>query len=148
MKYIILTKGYTAKIDDDDFERLIQYKWYALTGTQIRAVRHYGRKMRYMHHEVLNIDTNTLFNKEVDHVDNDPLNNTKSNLRIVSHFDNMLNTRRHKERKGYCYNKRANLWTVYLDAPYRARQYFGYAKTEEEAKQRALEVRNAYHTNL
>lgn len=37
-------------------------------------------------------------------------------------------------RVGVCYNKRANLWMAYLDAPGAKRIYLGYRKTEDEAK--------------
>jgi hypothetical protein len=48
----------------------------------------------------------------------------------------MRNTNRHKHRVGYCYNKRARLWSVYLDEPGQKRRYLGYTKTIEEAQER------------
>lgn len=141
MKHIRLTRGYSALVDDEDFDRLCQWNWHANVGVQVRAARMSLRKMIYMHHEVLNIVGQGL---EVDHGDGDPLNNQKSNLSIVTHQQNMLNTDRHKQRKGYCWNTRAGLYSCYLDMPYQRRKYLGYAKTEEEAIARVREARNAH----
>jgi len=103
--------------------------------------------MIYMQHEVLKIMPWELSDKEIDHINRNTLNNCKDNLRIVTHTDNMRNTDRHLKRRGYSYNKRAGLWSVYLDRPGLNRKYLGYAKTEEEASLRAKEALDAYNSN-
>lgn len=150
MKELHLTKGYSALIDAEDFERLSKKKWMAnVNANQIRAARTEkvnGKvKMLYLHHAVLNVDSAILRlnGKEVDHINGNPLDNRKENLRIVDHTINMRNTVRHKNRVGYCFNKRANLWSCYLDSPGKSRQYLGYTKTKEEAELRVREKRNA-----
>ena len=41
MKVIPLTKGYVAYVDDEDFDRVNQYKWWVLeTGKQVYALHH------------------------------------------------------------------------------------------------------------
>jgi hypothetical protein len=99
------------------------------------------RQMIYMQHQVLGVMPWELESREIDHDDRNPLNNQKYNLVITSRWGNMRNTKRHLERKGYCFNKRANLWSVYLDMPDAPRKYLGYTKTEEEAKRRIEEAR-------
>lgn len=150
MKELILTRGYAALVDADDFERLSAKKWMAnVSGYQVRACRQHRRegivKQIYLHHEVLGVDPAQikLEGKEVDHINGNPLDNRKANLRIVDHFTNMRNTKRHKNRVGYCFNKRANLWSCYIDMPDKPRQYLGYTKTKEEAERRVNEARNA-----
>jgi hypothetical protein len=146
----MLTRGFIAKVSEEDYERISRLNWFASVGVQVRAARMKNRQIIYMHHEVL-IGSRDLVGigfLEVDHIDGDPLNNTRENLRLVTHQENMLNTARHKERKGYAYNRRANLWSVYLDMPFQKRKYLGYTKTEKEAKERAEEAkRNAYNSN-
>jgi hypothetical protein len=133
LKTIKLTRGYEALVSNEDFERINLFKWFASVGMQVRAARSDKRKMIYMHHEVLEVDSYLLDNLEVDHIDGDTLNNCRCNLRLVNHTTNMLNTNRHKNRLGYSFNKRANLYVVYLDRPCRSRLYLGYRKTVEEA---------------
>lgn len=144
MARITLTRGYFAEVDEEDLQRLSQYSWQANVGAQIRALRCEGRARYYMHHEVLKVSSFDLrrLGKEVDHIDGNTLNNRKTNLRLVTHTENMRNTKRHLERKGYCYNKRAGLWSVYCDEPDKKRVYLGYTKTEEEAAERIKEYRN------
>jgi len=142
MKLVPLTQGFKAKVDDEDYERVMHYKWQTnRNGYQNRAISSVGRARVYMHHIVLSISTTELNGKEVDHINNDPLDNRKENLRLVSHTTNMRNTRRHKERVGLCYNKKAKLWMAYLDRPDRLRKYLGYRKTKDEALKLVKEAR-------
>lgn len=144
MKEITLTRGFIALVDDEDFERINKFNWFStVNGTYVRASRMQMRKMIYMHHQVLGIMPWELDGREIDHDDRNPLNNQRHNLILTDHTGNMRNTLRHMNRKGYCFNYRANLWSVYLDMPGRNRKYLGYTKTEEEAIQRITEARRA-----
>ena len=134
---ILLTKGYTAYVDPEDFERINSYKWFANEHSgvvhYVRAARMFCRKIVYMQHEVLNTYPWYLTDKVIDHIDRNSLNNSKANLRFVFREDNMRNTAASLHKKGYTYNKRAKLWMVYLDNPGHKREYLGYVKTEAEA---------------
>jgi hypothetical protein len=98
MRKIKLTKGLWALVDDEDFERINQFKWYASLesrGTKFYAVRWVyppGEK-RYkerMHHRILCIKPEELKPLlVVDHVNHDSLDNQKSNLEIVTQEENM-----------------------------------------------------------
>lgn len=145
MKVIQLTQGYSAKVSDKDFERINQFNWFANVSSsgKVRAARCSLRRMIYMQHQVLELmpwELPTGF--DVDHEDGDSLNNQDYNLRVLTHMQNSQNTRRHKERKGYCFNARARLWACYLDEPGRGRIYLGYTKTEAEAITRVAEARH------
>ncbi len=142
MRCIQLTRGHVATVDDEDFERINARKWFAVVGRyQVRAARQSMRKNIYMHYEVLEIEVVPGF--EIDHIDRDPLNNCKENLRVVTHGQNMLNTFSHENQVGYCYNKRVNLWSCYLDRPGLSRKYLGYTKTKEEAIARVEAARGS-----
>jgi hypothetical protein len=146
MKEIILTRGYKALVDDEDFDRINSFNWFAtVNGLYVRASRMQMRRMIYIQHQVLGIMPWELNGKEIDHNDRNPLNNQRYNLVITTHTGNMRNTRRHIERKGYCFNHRAQLWSVYLDSPGLNRKYLGYTKTKEEAIQRIEEARSENH---
>lgn len=148
MREIPLPRGYVAFVDDEDYPRLSKIRWQVCVSKwQVRAMRSIGRARIYMHHDILDRLPFRSDGLEVDHIDRNPLNNCKENLRLVTHTQNMRNTERHKNRKGYCYNKRAKLWCVYLDRPDKERIYLGYTKTEEEAIARVEEARRAHIQN-
>lgn len=145
---IELTKGYVSWVDEEDFERINSFNWYANVNLEldyIRAARSFNKQIIYMHHQVLEIMPWELRGKVIDHKDRNPLNNWRDNLRITTQTINMRNTNRHLNRKGYCFNKRANLWFVYLDRPDQSRINLGYTKTEEQAIIKIAEARLAYN---
>lgn len=98
MKIIPITKGQSAIVDDIDFPRLSQHKWYARAGgrSNYYAYRYAGfRKIsrgRYsalkvdMHKDVLQTDG------EIDHINGDSLDNTRSNLRVADRSQNVANS--------------------------------------------------------
>ena len=76
-------------------------------------------------------------NSVIDHKDGNPLNNTRSNLRVVSNALNSRNKKKHKNNtsgyNGISWNKKADCYIIrkYIDG---VRKYGGSAKTLEEAK--------------
>lgn len=95
MKEIPLSKCKVALVDDEDYELLIGYKWFA-NGKKgiLYAVRaettHSKPKQRFikMHRQLVGvIDPKIL----VDHRDRDPLNNQRNNLRVCNHSKNQAN---------------------------------------------------------
>ena len=96
-KIIYLTKGYQAVIDNDDYEKLIKFKWcasphsdnliYAKRGSVIN-----GRYFNiYMHRQIMGLTPLSSRKIIIDHIDNNSLNNRKKNLRSVTHEQNMRN---------------------------------------------------------
>jgi len=99
MKHIKLSRGLFAIVDDKDFERLSEFKWYA--SQKIPGGVFYARNTYcgYMHRFLLGVtDTYTY----VDHKDGDTLNNTRDNIRACTPGQNMANKRVSKKNKtGY-----------------------------------------------
>lgn len=101
MKEIELTQNKTTIVDNEDYEKLNQYKWhydggYARRNKTISVGRRTGWRM---HWDIVGKPEGRL---EVDHIDGDGLNNQKSNLRIGTHRQNMQNMSIHKDNKsGY-----------------------------------------------
>jgi hypothetical protein len=84
MKIIEIRGGLTAIIDDDDFDKISIRKWrsekgYAKSGGAYNSV--------YMHR----IITNAPIGMEVDHINGNPLDNRKCNLRICTGAQNRYN---------------------------------------------------------
>lgn len=69
------------EVSDDDFYAVFKYKW-TLSGKYIRNTRGV-----YLHRLL----TNCPENLEVDHIDRDPLNNKRENLRVVDRATNNEN---------------------------------------------------------
>lgn len=94
-KWIYLSRGYATLVDDDIELSLKGTKWcvkpHGKTAYAIRRLRTGVNKQTtmYLHHFVVGHPLN---GKEVDHIDGNGLNNTRANLRIVTHTQNMGNT--------------------------------------------------------
>lgn len=90
MKYIQLSRGLQARVDDDDFIKFNNVKWCAsgIDGYPyaIRRINK-SKKSLIMHREIMN----PLPGEIVDHIDGDTLNNQKHNLRITNRSGNARN---------------------------------------------------------
>lgn len=84
MKTIELTQGKVAIVDDEMFDYLNQWKWSYVHGYAVRAA---NNKHVYMHRVILMPEDG----KECDHIDRDPLNNTRVNLRECTGAENRCN---------------------------------------------------------
>lgn len=110
MKEIKLTQGKIALVDDEDFERLNQFKWYAY----FDRYNHYATrriiigeksKLIRMHREILNTHKGV----HVDHINCNGLDNRKANLRLCTNQQNSFN------RKDFHKNNKLGIKGVYWD---------------------------------
>lgn len=80
-----------AQVDDEDYARLIRFKWNLLpskTGYAAYATRcGQGKRTIYMHHEMLPLRAEF----DVSHEDGNGLNNQRYNLAYKTHSANCLN---------------------------------------------------------
>jgi len=105
VKKINLTKGFCAVVDNDDYKHLSKFHWY--TSNNKRAYRRletdvHGKQHKLaMHREVMfkQIRESVHKNPVVDHINGDPLDNRKSNLRVVSQSVNAINGRKRSNNK-------------------------------------------------
>lgn len=107
MKQIPLTQNKYALIDDEDFDKINQYKkWYARWTKDVNSYYAIGNitingqyKKQYMHRIIMGLDFGDL--RQVDHINHDTLDNRKSNLRIVTHRINHHNSK-NQSKYGAC----------------------------------------------
>jgi hypothetical protein len=99
MKEIPLTQGYTAIVDDDDFEKFGKFKWFAKFGGRggqpyaARSVRVNGTYKTIRLHRAIMGDPEGM---DVDHNDRKTMNNRKSNLTILTHEENLAKRRQYE----------------------------------------------------
>jgi len=127
MKRIKLTKNKFAIVDDEDYEKLNQFKWHASCKDKKRKIYYAARrdlngKLIYMHREILNPSANLW----TDHKNNNKLDNRKENIRACSCSQNHGNIRKREgctsKYKGVsCVNrkeKRKKRWVTYICGKY------------------------------
>ena len=92
MKKIKLTRGLVTQVDDEDYEYLNQWKWYAsknksyyyVARTEWKGIH---KKYFYMHRVIMNASKEI----QIDHINHNTLNNQKYNLRLVTPSQNNMN---------------------------------------------------------
>jgi len=109
-------------VDNDDYGRINQFKWYAKYNKHtdgyyaVRNVRKANGKQtkQLMHRFIMNCPTD----KQIDHRNHDTLDNRKYNLRIVTNSQNQWNTKCRKKAascyKGVYLMKRKYKNTIYM----------------------------------
>jgi len=143
---IPLTKGKFAIIDETDWNLLKDFKWYYSHG-YARADKMKNRiKTRYAMHRVILGITNLSIH--VDHVDKNPLNNCRNNLRPCNMFENSRNVSSHKDSTskyvGVCYAKQDKKWRSEL--MFNGKKVFSKTfDTEIEAAKARDEQAKIYH---
>ncbi len=146
-KWILLTQGQFAIVDDGDFEWLNKHKWYAQWKEHTKSY-YAERKGKLsngkqcnisMAREILGLKSGD--KREADHINYVTLNNRRSNLRIVTHQQNQWN---HKSPKGYYWNKAARKYMAQIKLNGKV-IYLGLFKTAEEARGAYLEAKKSYH---
>ena len=131
MKEIILSKGMSAQVDDEDYERLMPYRWHAYQQDDVWYAKAHGNVR--MHRVIMKLDGSYPL---VDHVDRNGLNNQKANLRTCTRSQNGANSAKLMKGssiyKGVCYRKDRNVWTAQIVVNSN-HIYLGYFHSEEDA---------------
>jgi len=150
MKKIKLTQGKEALVDDEDYEMLNEHKWYArkcwnnkdkFYVMRSSPIDSNGKQKTILMHRVI---TNAPKGKQVDHINGNPLDNRKENIRVCTHQQNLMNRGRANNNKsgykGVSYKKRTKSMINERSKPWVAQIYLndkkihlGTYKTKEEA---------------
>jgi len=137
MKKIPLTQGKFALVDDEDYEWLNQWGWFASQSRkEYYAVRtdysNGGKKNIKMHRVILGL---TGPKQQGDHINGITLDNRRGNLRAVTNQQNSWNqkpTKGSSKFKGVSWKKEAKKWVVQLMVSGK-KIHIGYFNCEIEA---------------
>jgi hypothetical protein len=112
-----------ALVSDCDYERCLPYNWTFHSAGYVRAI--VDGKDTLLHRFIIPDG------EDIDHINRNKLDNTRENLRAVSHAKNLLNT----GAKGYWKRKdtKKETWQayVYVNGKKKSKSF----NTEEEAKE-------------
>lgn len=136
---IPLTQGKVALMDDTDYPLISQYKWCASRSRGVYyAIRKYTKagdtfqSTVSMHRLIMELN----MGEECDHINNNGLDNRRSNLRIVTNSQNQMNCRKQlntsSKFKGVSWCKNAEKWKAYITFN-RIRYNLGSFNSEVEA---------------
>ena len=123
-KLLYLGNDTYTEVDDEDYYWLSQWNWNAIPIKNRLYVKRSKKKAPlktdvkyevFLHRVIMKcIDPNLV----VDHIDNNPVNNKKSNLRICTKAQNNRNTSSHKNSTskylGVTYDKARSKWNAQL----------------------------------
>lgn len=122
---IPLTKDRFTIVDIIDYDYLNQFKWHF----DRYAVRN---PTTYMHRVIAQRMGFDIYNKAIDHVNRNKLDNRRDNIRVATPSQNLMNQNKWKNKtsryKGVSWNARRKKWQVFI-----RHKYLGNYKTEKQA---------------
>lgn len=136
MKRIPLTQGYFAIVDDEDYERLNEYKWCYCKGYAFRRAPAVNGKRAgvWMHREVLGLHADNPMRG--DHRFGNTLDNRRAKLRPATNAQNTRNTRRSTKNttgfKGVSFRGDTGRWKATIETN-GLTHHLGYHATPEAA---------------
>ena len=127
-----LVDGTTTLIDNEDFEKVKKYRWRGSTGGYVRTS--WGGKNNYHEVRLHRLIMDAPDGIEVDHINRNPRDNRKSNLRLCDRKQNKANTgiisTNTSGYKGVSLHKGKWQASIRIDGRLR---YLGRYETKEEA---------------
>lgn len=129
---IELSNGGVTKVDKSDLPLLSRHVWHRDTQGYARAMIKVNRWKLVRMHRFLMQPPDGQF---VDHIDCNPLNNSRANLRVCTPAQSIANIRKYtgKSRfKGVCWHAAAKKWMAQIKDHGRYR-YLGLFTSEEDA---------------
>ena len=115
-----LTKAYKEGkkfyVDKEDYERYVKGYKFAMMNNNNNYVKYSsakdGLRNKLLHRVIMNCPDDRV----IDHIDHNPLNNSRSNLRIVTQHQNMMNLSKYKTNTsgvvGVYWQKASEKWHV------------------------------------
>ena len=134
-----------ALIDLDDIERIKQYRWSTNKNREKNLYVQCTKLRTGLHRFIMNVtDSKTI----VDHINRNPLDNRKCNLRICTNQQNICNCDIPKNNKSGCkgvyWAKDKQKWTVQISINNKTK-YIGRYSSYEEAVKARIEAAKKYY---
>lgn len=145
-KTIQLTQNQFAIVDDEDFEEINSHKWYA--DYDKKGKTFYARgllkcgKIVKIHRIIMNAKKG----EEIDHINHNTLDNRKSNLRICTHSQNMMNQKKRNNKsgvKGVYWEAKDKRWRANIKINQK-KKHLGMFKNIEDAASARKQAENKY----
>lgn len=132
--------------DKDDYDRIKDYKWHLDSNGYASAVERMTKKAVRMHRLIMNYPAGM----DIDHINHNKLDNRKSNLRVCTRSQNMMNLKMRSYNKtgfrGVCKVKKNKTNSFYSQITVDGKSvYLGYFKTAEEAFKARKEAEKKYY---
>ena len=147
---IKLTKGKIAFVDDEDYDLLKHYRWFAFKDHRFWYARAWTRDIDgkriilFMHRLILGNPCEGLL---VDHINHDGLDNRKSNLRACTNAENLRNKLPRRELpKGFYFcddEKRKKPWRAKIRGDGKS-LHLGYFSSKKEATEAYNKAAGSY----
>lgn len=139
--------------DEDDFDKVKKYCWHVskegYVKTNLPKSEDGDRKLIVLHRYLLDmLDEDFSWDRVVDHINGNPRDNRRTNLRIVTQKENSQNTGPYKASKvGYPGVTECNNCPGYIVRATNngERVYGGYFRDLEKAKEKSIELHNKYY---
>ena len=143
---IPLKHGQRTIIDDEDAEKVAPYSWCATWHQNTRTWRVVARvtgRHTLLHRLIMDAPAGV----QVDHINGDPLDNRRSNLRLCNNQQNHANMGKRSnttsQYKGVCWFKPARKWSARIKVNYKSIS-LGYFDNEIDAARAYNEAATQY----
>jgi len=141
-----------AKVDPADYKRLREYEWFAINVAhnfyavrQVRGTKGTRLSIMYMHRELIEVADGL----RVDHINHNGMDNRRTNLRAVTHSQNMCHRRKCSDAKTSKYKgvhrkKKNRKWVARITFE-KKEIHLGYFKNEIDAAKAYDRAARKYH---
>ncbi len=134
-----------AIVDLDDFVKIKDFRWHTTNKHYVRTSINNSRKriFIYLHRLLLDVDDNTL----VDHINQNPLDNCRKNLRVanlsINRLNSKLNINNTSGYRGVVYRKGVKKWeaSIIVNGD---KIYLAETKDKTKAIQKRLDAEKKY----
>lgn len=117
MKKILVSKQRFALVDDEDYDKLVVHKWWLIKGYAYTQLK---RKTVTMQKMIMGESSRSLY---IDHINQDRLDNRKTNLRYCTPAQNIRNQKKRCTNtsgyKGVSFDKSTNKYMAYITVDYK-----------------------------
>ena len=127
-------------IDKEDYDKIKYYNWYIISGY---VKTKFNNKTLSLSHVMLHENR---YNIVIDHINGDPLNNCKTNLRVSDSQKNSHNRSKTKKKicsskyTGVIFLKRRNTWSAYIKFEFKQYRIASFHKELDAARARDLYI--------